>query len=56
MSYGPFLYTVTFEPGAEYVESDDFDLEAFIRPLKVKSIAYSDLAYSATDLPEEYLD
>lgn len=56
MSYGPFLYTVVFEPGAEYVESDDFDLEAFIRPLKVKSIAYSDLAYSATDLPEEYLD
>ena len=56
MSYGPFQYTVTFEPGAEYVESDDFELEAFIRPLKVKSITYLDLASNATDLPEEYLD
>ena len=54
MSYGPFLYTVTFEPGAEYVESDDFELETFIRPLKVKSIAYSGLAYTATDLPEDF--
>ena len=55
MSYGPFLYTVVFESGAEYVESDDFELETFIRPLKVKSITYSGLAYTATDLPEEYL-
>ncbi|MBR4905595.1 MAG: hypothetical protein IKZ44_01955 [Clostridia bacterium] len=54
MSYGPFLYTVTFEPGAEYVESDDFELETFIRPLKVKSITYFDLAYTATDLPEDF--
>ncbi|MBQ6235934.1 MAG: hypothetical protein IJK54_08455 [Clostridia bacterium] len=55
MSYGPFLYAVTFEPDAAYVESDDFDLEAFIRPLKVKSIAYFDLAYSAMDLPEDFV-
>ena len=55
MSYGPFLYTVVFEPGAEYVESDDFELETFIRPLKVKSIAYFDLAYSAMDLPKDFV-
>ena len=55
MAYGPFLYTVVFESGAEYVESDDFELETFIRPLTVKSIAYSGLAYSAMELPEDFI-
>lgn len=53
MDYGPFSYVVTFESDQQLENTDDFDEEAAIRDLPVKSAAFFGLGDSATDLPEE---
>lgn len=54
MDHGLFEYGVTFD--GKLTDSDDFDEYEAVKPLKVKSVVYSDLGSSATDLEEELAD
>ena len=40
MNHGPFSYVVRFEKDKDYVNTDDFDIIATIKPLKVVSVTY----------------
>ncbi len=51
MDKGLFSYTVTFESDEQFENTDDFDIEAAIRPLKVKAVRLFGLAQSVTDEP-----
>ena len=54
LEYSVFEYEVIFEAEEELENTDDFDAEAAIRPLKVKSVTLSDLGYAAVDVPAYY--
>ena len=41
MEYGVFLYEVVFETGQQLENADEFDEEAAVRPLKVKSVTFA---------------
>ena len=56
MEYPPFAYTVVFEAQEKLENTDDFDEEEAIRPLKAVSVKFDGLGGSATDLPEEYAE
>jgi len=52
MERPPFAYTVTFESGTKLENTDDFDEEEAIKPLKVVSVTFDGIGDTATDLPE----
>ena len=56
MEYPPFAYTVVFEAQEKLENTDDFDEEEAIRPLKVVSVTFDGLGDSATQLPAEYAE
>ncbi len=56
MEYPPFAYTVVFEAQEKLENTDDFDEEEAIRPLKVISVTFDGLGDSATQLPAEYAE
>ena len=50
MEKAPFAYTVTFEAKEKLENTDDFDEQEAIRPLKVVSVKFDGLGNSATDI------
>ncbi len=53
LEYPPFSYTVVFEAVEKLENTDDCDVTEAIRPLKVKSVTFSGLGNSATDILED---
>ena len=49
----PFAYTVVFEAGEQLENTDDFDVEEAIKPLKVRSVSFDGFAQSVTDVPQD---
>lgn len=52
MEYSPFEYVVTFEKAGQLENSDDFDEEAAIRPLRVTAVKLFGIGNGATEMPE----
>ena len=48
LNYGPFLYSVTFDGEITEKNAEDFDDEAGIRELTVKSVQFSELGDATT--------
>ena len=50
MECPPFAYTVTFESETKLENTDDFDEEEAIKPLKIVSVTFDGLGNTATDI------